>query len=107
MENLKREIKIEVKVDNGGTITGNVKCKRVRYPENVVVSIEKVGDNIYPAPEEHGIIDQFNLVFVPHVLAVQRERRLISQIVTVCDTMSFLHLIAVNSLILERMTLAL
>ena len=72
MENLKREIKIDVKIENGGTITGNVKCKRVRYPENVVVSIEKVGDNIYPAPEEHGIIDQFNLVFVPHVLAVQK-----------------------------------
>ena len=53
-----------------GTITGNVKCKRVRYPENVVVSIEKVGNNIYPAPEKHGVIDQFNLTFVPHVLAV-------------------------------------
>jgi plastocyanin len=52
------------------TIKGNVKCKRVRYPENVVVSIEKVGNNIYPAPEEHEVIDQFNLTFVPHVLAV-------------------------------------
>ena len=46
MENLNREIKIDVKVENGGTITGNVKCNRVRYPENVVVSIENVGDNI-------------------------------------------------------------
>ncbi len=72
MEGLKREIKIDVKVENGGTIAGNVKCKRARYPENVVVSIEKVGGNIYPAPEEHGIIDQFNLTFVPHVLAVQK-----------------------------------
>jgi len=72
MVDLKREIKIDVKAENGGTITGNVECKRVRYPENVVVSIEKVGDNIYPAPEEHGIIDQFNLTFVPHVLAVQK-----------------------------------
>jgi plastocyanin len=72
LQNLKREIKIEVKVENGGTITGNVKCKRVKYPENVVVSIEKVGDTTYPVPEEHGIIDQFNLTFVPHVLAVQK-----------------------------------
>jgi len=72
MVDLKREIKIDVKVDNGGTITGNVECKKVRYPENVVVSIEKVGDNTYPAPEEHGRIDQFNLTFVPHVLAVQK-----------------------------------
>jgi plastocyanin len=68
---LKREIKIEVKVENGGTITGNVKCKRIRYPENIIVFIEEIGGNDYPAPEEHGIIDQFNLAFVPHVLAVQ------------------------------------
>ncbi|MHC4270307.1 MAG: carboxypeptidase regulatory-like domain-containing protein [Planctomycetota bacterium] len=69
---LKKEIKIEVKVENGGTITGNVKCKRVRHPENVVVYIEKVGDNKFPAPEEHGVVDQFNLTFVPHVIAVQK-----------------------------------
>ncbi|KHE91766.1 MAG: carboxypeptidase regulatory-like domain-containing protein [Candidatus Scalindua rubra] len=69
---LKREIKTEVKVENGGTITGNVTCKRVRYPENVVVYIEKVGDNKFPAPEEHGVVDQFNLTFVPHVIAIQK-----------------------------------
>ena len=68
---LKREIKIEVKVENGGAITGTVKCKRVRYPENVVVYIEKIGDNKFPAPEEHGVVDQFNLTFVPHVIAIQ------------------------------------
>ena len=72
MQDLKREIKIEVKVENGGSITGNVKCKRTRYPENVVVYIEKVDDNKFPAPEEHGILDQFNLTFVPHVIAVQK-----------------------------------
>ena len=72
MQNLKREIKIEVTVENGGAITGNVKCKRIRYPENVVVFVEEVDGNDYPAPEEHGIIDQFNLTFVPHVLAVQK-----------------------------------
>ncbi|MCR4289532.1 MAG: carboxypeptidase regulatory-like domain-containing protein [Candidatus Scalindua sp.] len=69
---LKREIKTEVKVENGGTITGNVTCKRVRYPENVVVYIEKVSDNKFPAPEEHGVVDQFNLTFVPHVIAIQK-----------------------------------
>ncbi len=72
MQELKREIKIEVKVENGGAITGNVKCKRTRYPENVVVYIEKVDDNKYPAPEEHGTLDQYNLTFVPHVIAVQK-----------------------------------
>ncbi len=68
---LKREIKIEVIVENGGAISGTVKCKRVRYPENVVVYIEKIGDNKFPAPEEHGVVDQFNLTFVPHVIAIQ------------------------------------
>jgi hypothetical protein len=69
---LKKEIKVEVNIDNGGTITGAVQCKRVRHPEDVVVYIEKVGDNDYPAPEERGILDQLNLTFVPHVIAVQK-----------------------------------
>ena len=72
MLSLKKEIKTEVSVENGGSISGTVKCKRVRHPENVVVYIEIVGDNNFPAPEEHGIVDQLNLTFVPHVIAVQK-----------------------------------
>ena len=71
-QDLKREIKIEVKVVNGGTITGSVKCKRMKYPEDIVVCIEEIGSNVYPAPEEHGTIGQFVRTFVPHVLAVQK-----------------------------------
>ncbi len=71
-QNFKREIKIEVKVENGGAITGSVKCKRMKYPENIVVFIEEVGGNDYPAPEEHGTIGQFDRTFVPHVIAVQK-----------------------------------
>jgi len=71
-QELKREIKIEVKVENGGTITGNVKCKRMKFPENIVVFIEEVGSNDYSAPEEHGVIGQFDRTFVPHVIAVQK-----------------------------------
>jgi hypothetical protein len=69
---LKKEIRSEVKVDNSGSITGVVKCNSVRYPENAVVYIERVGDNDFPSPEDHGIIDQWSLVFEPHVLAVQK-----------------------------------
>ncbi len=72
VKSLKKEIRIDVKVENGGSIDGSVKCKRVRHPENVVVYLEKVGENKYPAPEEHGIVDQLNLTFVPHVIAVQK-----------------------------------
>jgi plastocyanin len=72
MRELKKEIRLEVEVADGGIITGIVKCRRVRTPENVVVYIEEVGDNKYPAPIEHGTIDQLNLTFIPHVIAVQR-----------------------------------
>ncbi len=69
---LKKEIKTDVTVENPGTITGTVKCRRVRHSGDAVVYIEKVGDNKYDAPTEHGIIDQQNLIFLPHVIAVQK-----------------------------------
>ena len=71
-KSLKRAIKMEVKVENGGTIKGVVKCKEVRDPGNVVVYIEEVGGNKYSAPLEHGVVDQLNLTYVPHVIAVQK-----------------------------------
>ncbi len=69
---LKTEIRSDVKMENPGTITGKVKCSRVRHSGDTVVYIEKVGDNKYDAPTEHGIVDQMNLVFIPHVIAVQK-----------------------------------
>lgn len=72
LKSLKKEIRTEVKVENGGSITGTVKCKRVKFPEDVVVYIEEVSGNKYPAPEERGVLDQLNLTFVPHVIAVQK-----------------------------------
>lgn len=72
LKSLKREIRIEVKIENGGAIKGVVKCINVKSSENVVVYIEEVGGNKYAAPLEHGIVDQLNLTFVPHVIAVQK-----------------------------------
>lgn len=72
LKSLKKEIRSEVTVENGGTITGTVKCKRVRHPQDVVVYIEEVNNNDYPAPTEKGVLDQLNLTFVPHVIAVQK-----------------------------------
>ncbi len=69
---LKTEIRSDVTVENPGTITGTVKCRRVRHSGDAVVYIEKVGDNKYDAPVEHGVVDQMNLIFIPHVLAVQK-----------------------------------
>ena len=72
LKSLKKEIRTEVTVENGGSITGTVKCKRVKHPKDVVVYIEEVNGNDYPAPDEKGILDQLNLTFVPHVIAVQK-----------------------------------
>ncbi len=72
LQELKKEIRTEVKVENPGTITGKVKCRRVRHSGDTIVYIEEISGNKYPAPEEHGIVDQMNLIFVPHVIAVQK-----------------------------------
>jgi hypothetical protein len=72
MQNLKREIRSDVAVENSGMITGKVKCSRVRHSGDTIVYIEKVGDNNYDPPTEHGVVDQLNLVFLPHVIAVQK-----------------------------------
>lgn len=72
MQELKKEIRSEVKVENGGSITGTVKCRRVRHSGDAIVYIENVGDNKFDPPEERGVVDQLNLIFVPHVIAVQR-----------------------------------
>ncbi len=72
MQELKKEIRADVKVKKPGVIMGKVQCRRVRHSGDAVVYIEKVGDNNYDPPSEHGVVDQLNLVFIPHVLAVQR-----------------------------------
>ncbi len=72
LKSLKKEIRTEVTVENGGSITGTVKSKRIRKPEDIVVYLEEVNGNNYPAPEEKGVLDQLNLTFVPHVIAVQK-----------------------------------
>ncbi len=72
MQNLKKEIRSDVAVENSGMITGKVKCSRSRHSGDTVVYIEKVGNNNYDPPTEHGVVDQLNLVFIPHVIAVQK-----------------------------------
>ena len=72
LSNMKKEIRTDVNVPNGGKITGTVKCSRVRHSGDAVVFLENVGDNKFDAPTEHGMVDQLNLIFVPHVMAVQR-----------------------------------
>ncbi len=53
----------------GGTITGTVSCKGVKDSKDTIVCIEKM-DGKFAPPEAHAIIDQQNLVYIPHVLPV-------------------------------------
>ena len=52
-----------------GDITGVVICKGARDAGNVVVYVETVAEPD-SAPTEHALMNQSNLVFVPHVLPV-------------------------------------
>ena len=51
-----------------GTVT--VESRRIRSPEGVVIFIEKVGENKFEAPKESTVLDQKNLVFIPHVVPI-------------------------------------
>lgn len=53
-----------------GTISGVVKARGVRTPEDVVIYIEKVKDNKFEPPKEHAILDQRKLTFIPHIMPV-------------------------------------
>ncbi len=64
---------------NGGSITGTIKLWRARAKtkgpksyKDVVVYLEKVGNNDIPPPTTPARIDQKGLVFIPHVLVVQK-----------------------------------
>ena len=59
----------EVTNEGNGVIKGKINVKAKRYKKDTVVYIEKVEGDFLP-PEEHAIMDQKDLVFIPHVLVV-------------------------------------
>ena len=72
MVKFKKAFKNLPKVENAGSITGVVTCQKMRNNADAVVFIEKVGDNKFPPPAEHAIVDQLNLTYVPRVVALQK-----------------------------------
>ncbi|KKL60125.1 hypothetical protein LCGC14_2208450 [marine sediment metagenome] len=66
----------------GGSVTGKIKLYRTRVKtkgaksyKDVVVYLEKVGkEGDFPPPPSPARLDQKGLVFIPHVLAVQKGR---------------------------------
>jgi plastocyanin len=51
-----------------GVITGKVTAKKAKYLKDTVVYIESVPGKEFAPPEEHALIDQKGLKFIPHVL---------------------------------------
>ena len=64
---------------SGGTVAGTisvwksrVKTEGNRNYKDVIVYLEKKGENKFPVPTKHAKMDQKGLLFIPHVLAVQK-----------------------------------
>ena len=55
---------------SAGTISGTVSVKGLRKKQDILVFIEKVGDNNFAPPEKNPLMDQINMVFTPFVLPV-------------------------------------
>jgi plastocyanin len=55
---------------SAGDLHGKVACKGVRDSSDAVVYVAAIPGKTFPAPKEHPQVDQVNLVFKPHVLAV-------------------------------------
>ncbi len=56
---------------SAGDLHGKVAVKGARNNADAVVYVAAIPGKTFPAPKEHAKMDQANLVFVPHVLAVQ------------------------------------
>ena len=50
-----------------GTINGTVKAKKTKYLRDTLVYIENVTNSFEP-PQEHAVMDQKNMAFIPHIL---------------------------------------
>jgi plastocyanin len=54
---------------HAGDIAGKIIAKKKKYLPNTVVYVDSVKGKFKP-PEQHAVMDQKNLVFIPHVLPV-------------------------------------
>ncbi len=54
----------------GGEIKGKVKAKGAKHSGDAVVYIDKMPGKTFQPPKEAAVMDQKNLVFIPHVLPI-------------------------------------
>lgn len=53
-----------------GGVTGTITVKGARDARDAIVFIDAIPDTVSAPPEQHALMDQRNMVFVPHVLPV-------------------------------------
>jgi len=53
-----------------GEIRGKVTALGMRSPEDIVVYIDAIPDRTFPPPPRHALVEQKNMKFVPHLIAV-------------------------------------
>jgi plastocyanin len=68
-----------ISAETVGVISGTVKTWKTKVKtagpksyKDVVIYLEKVGDNNFPTPSKHLVMDQRGMVFIPHVLVIQK-----------------------------------
>ena len=55
---------------DAATLSGTVKAARARDNRDAVVYIDRIPGKQFPPPQQPVILDQLNLIFIPHVLPV-------------------------------------
>jgi len=55
-----------------GEIKGKVNVQGLKSEENIAVYVEAIPGKDFPAPAQHVTVDQKQMKFVPHVIAVQK-----------------------------------
>jgi plastocyanin len=53
-----------------GTIVGTINAEGVQSLENILIYIEQVDDNKFEPPQEHAIMDQKDMTFIPHLMPI-------------------------------------
>jgi len=59
-----------VSLATAGELKGTVKATGARNNADAVVYVDTIQGKTFPAPEKHAEVDQKNMLFMPHVLAV-------------------------------------
>ena len=59
-----------INVSFAGDIKGKVKAKGAKHSGNAVIYIDEIPEKKFDPPKNHLLMDQKNLVFIPHVLPI-------------------------------------